>query len=79
MLKTMKPGRHYIIVNIDEPYARALYEVLKAGQIAKGQWPEGDISFEEWIALNWPEEKADESYAVRECEWLAKQLRGIEP
>lgn len=24
-------------------------------------------------------ERCDESYAVRECEWLAKQLRGIEP
>ena len=48
MLKTMKPGRKYFIVNLDEPYAEELYEVLKRGQIAKGEWPEGDISFAEW-------------------------------
>ena len=36
MLKPMKPGRRYIQINVDEPYAKAIYEVLKAGQIAKG-------------------------------------------
>jgi len=49
MKKIMKPGNKYFIINTDEPYAKAIYEVLKAGQIAKGEWPEGDISFEEWI------------------------------
>lgn len=56
MKKYMKPGQRYFIINIDEPYARAIYEVLKAGQIAKGRWPEGDISFEEWIRATWPEQ-----------------------
>lgn len=44
----MESRRNYFIINIDEPYAKAVYEILKAGQIAKGEWPEGDISFEEW-------------------------------
>lgn len=48
MLKDMKPGNEYFIINIDEPYAEQIYEVLKAGQMAKGEWPEGDISFQEW-------------------------------
>lgn len=48
MLKEMKPGRRYFIINLDEPYAEEVYEVLKRGQMAKGEWPEGDISFEEW-------------------------------
>jgi len=48
MLKEMKPGKRYFIINLDEPYAREIYEILKRGQTAKGQWPEGDISFEEW-------------------------------
>ena len=54
MLKKMKPGRKYIIVNINEPYAKQVYEILKKGQIKKGEWPEGDISFEEWKKLTWP-------------------------
>lgn len=48
MIKIMKPGRYYFIINIDEPYAKAIYEVLKYGQMIKDEWPEGDISFEEW-------------------------------
>jgi hypothetical protein len=48
MLKTMKSGRKYIIINIDEPYAKEIYKILKAGQIKKGEWPEGDIDFEKW-------------------------------
>lgn len=51
MLKPMKPGRNYMIINIDEPYAEQVYEILKAGQMAKGEWPEGDITFEEWKKL----------------------------
>ena len=57
MKKYMKPEQRYFIINIDEPYARAIYEILKAGQIAKGKWPEGDISFEEWIRATWPEQE----------------------
>ena len=49
MLKEMKPGNRYFVINIDEPYAWKIYDVLKAGQIKKGEWPEGDITFEEWI------------------------------
>lgn len=48
MEKSMRPGRKYIIINIDEPYAENIYQVLKEGQMAKGEWPEGDISFEDW-------------------------------
>lgn len=48
MRKRMKPEREYFIINIDEPYAKEIFEVLKRGQIAKGEWPEGDITFEEW-------------------------------
>jgi hypothetical protein len=48
MLKNMKVGRKYFIINIDEPYAEKIYQVLKEGQMAKGEWPEGDISFDEW-------------------------------
>ena len=48
MKKGMKYGRMYFIINTDEPYAGAIYDVLKAGQIAKGQWPEGNLTFEEW-------------------------------
>ncbi|SFH34483.1 hypothetical protein SAMN05660649_04835 [Desulfotomaculum arcticum] len=46
MLKHMKPGREYFLINIDEPYALEIYEVLKRGQMAKNEWPEGDISFD---------------------------------
>jgi len=48
MFKTMRPGRKYFIINIDEPYAEKIYQVLKGGQMAKGEWPEGDIGFDEW-------------------------------
>jgi len=48
MSKKMKEGRSYFIINTDEPYAEAVYGVLKCGQQMKGEWPEGDISFREW-------------------------------
>ena len=48
MRKGMKPGRRYFIINIDEPYAEEIYEALKRGQMEKGEWPEGDVGFEEW-------------------------------
>lgn len=53
MLKRIRPGRKYIIINIDEPYAEEVYKILKKGQMKKGEWPEGDISFEEWKKLTW--------------------------
>lgn len=48
MLKNIKPGRKYFIINLDEPYAEKIFQILKEGQMAKDEWPEGDISFEEW-------------------------------
>ena len=47
MLKQLKPGRTYFIINTDEPYAEEIYEILKKGQMEKNEWPEGDISFED--------------------------------
>lgn len=32
MRKEIKPGRRYFIINIDEPYAPEIYEVMKRGQ-----------------------------------------------
>ena len=49
MLKQMKPGRRYFIINLDEPYAPEIYEILKRGETVKGTWSEGDITFSEWI------------------------------
>jgi hypothetical protein len=49
MMKDIKPGREYFVINIDEPYAAEIFEVLKRGQRAKGQWPEGDITFKQWV------------------------------
>jgi len=48
MRKAMKLGRKYLLINIDEPYAEKIYAILKEGQMAKGEWPEGGIDFEEW-------------------------------
>lgn len=52
MKKVMKEGRKYLFVNIDEPYAKAIFEVMKAGEIAKGKWVEGGISFKEWCKVS---------------------------
>lgn len=63
MKKLMKPGRRYFIINIDEPYAEKIYEVLKQGQTEKEEWPEGDICFEEWKAQAFGrEEKTNHKY-----------------
>jgi len=64
MLKEIKPGRRYFIINIDEPYAKAIYEILKYGQMVKDEWPEGDIHFEEWKELTF--EKQLKSLDYRE-------------
>lgn len=55
MLKRMKPGRYYILVNLDEPYAQDVYQVLKYGQMQKVErgevnaWPEEDCGAREWL------------------------------
>ena len=67
MKKQMKPGRNYFVINIDEPYAKAIYEVLKAGQIAKDEWPEGDITFEEWVKETWGESETAPGFKNRRC------------
>ena len=48
MRKEIKEGRCYFIINTDEPYAEAVYAVLKCGQQMKKEWPEGNVSFDEW-------------------------------
>lgn len=89
MRKEMKENQRYFIINIKEPYAKAIYEVLKAGQIAKNEWPEGDISFEEWIEQTWPTQYCGNCVHLRDlhyisthrtcCQALGKALHGNEP
>jgi len=80
MRKEIKPGRQYFIINMDEPYAAVIYAVLKSGQQAKGQWPEGDIGFDEWKRLTFSQpsqssgqdEACDNCGATEEkCEWCS--------
>ncbi len=60
MLKQLKPGRLYFLINIDEPYAERIFEVLKEEQIKLNKWPEGkDITFKEWIFLTFGQEGLD--------------------
>lgn len=55
MRKMMKPGRRYFIINTDESYAKKIFEILKKGQIKKGEWPEGkNITFEQWKKITFP-------------------------
>lgn len=50
MLKQLKPDQLYFIIKINEPYAEQIFELLKKGQIEKGDWEEGtDITFTEWV------------------------------
>jgi hypothetical protein len=49
MLKQLKPNNLYFVINIDEPYAEKIFEVLKEEQNKLEDWPEGDISFKEWV------------------------------
>jgi protoporphyrinogen oxidase len=50
MLKQLKPDELYFVIRINENYAKEIFEVLKKGQIANDDWPEGeDITFEEWV------------------------------
>ena len=64
----MEPGRKYFIINIDEPYAEEIFKILKKGQIKKGEWPEGNISFEEWIELTWPDRRPVNIDPLKEIE-----------
>jgi hypothetical protein len=45
MIKEMKPGGNYFIVNNDEPYIENLYEVIKKGQTAKVERPDRELSW----------------------------------
>jgi len=57
MLKQLKPDHLYMIVDIKEPYIEKLFQVLKAGQIKKGDWPEGpDITFIQWVGQTFGED-----------------------
>ena len=49
MLKQLKPDRLYFIINIDESYASRIFEVLKEEETKRGNWPERDISYREWV------------------------------
>jgi hypothetical protein len=50
MLKQIKPDQLYFVIKINEPYAKKIFEVLKAGQIEKEDWPEGNNkTFKEWV------------------------------
>lgn len=49
MLKQLKANNLYFVINIDEPYAEKIFQVLKEEQMKLEQWPEGDISFEQWV------------------------------
>ncbi len=88
MLKAMKPGRRYFIINIDEPYAEKIFEILKQGQIDKGEWLEGDISFEEWKKQTFgvvyedelPEMTDEEYDAWHKTSWVQDGVRmGLDP
>jgi hypothetical protein len=60
MLKQIKPNHLYMIIDIKEPYIEKLFEILKAGQIEKDDWPEGkDITFKEWIFQTFGQEGLD--------------------
>ena len=50
MLKQLKADNLYFVIRVNEPYAEKIFNVLKEGQIANEDWPEGDnITFKEWV------------------------------
>jgi len=49
MLKQLKPNNLYFVIKISESYAEKIFQVLKEEQMKLEQWPEGDISFEQWV------------------------------
>lgn len=58
-MKARKTGRNYFTINIDEPYALQIYETMKKGEIDKGTWTEGNISFDEWKTANFSFKSAE--------------------
>ena len=71
MLRQLKPGRGYIICNVDEPYAEDVFEVIKHGQrqkVVTGEdfhgWPEGDIDYKTFIRQTWPDDHMIQSQAA---------------
>lgn len=66
----MKPGNRYFLINVDEPYAPKIYKILKRGQMAKGEWPEGAIDFEEWKLQTFDVSmSSNELYDERTLDW----------
>ena len=70
MLKQVKEGRLYFVIDIKENYAEKIFQVLKKGQIEKNDWPEGkDITFEQWIFETFGQEGLD-YLAKNRKEWF---------
>ncbi len=59
MLKEIKENRKYFIINLDESYAPKIFQVLKEEEMKAGRWPEGDITFEQWIFDTYGQEGLD--------------------
>lgn len=74
-MKERKPGRHYFTINIDEPYAPQVFAIMKQGEQAKGTWPEGDISFEEWREVAFPDRAAASEQRIREQ--MIRQMKDL--
>ena len=67
--------RKYIIINIEEQYAKKVFKILKRGQIKKGLWPEGNISFDQWKKTEFPERRIGDDENIDEfCDWVANKL-----
>ena len=48
MIEQFKSSQAYIAVGIDHPLIENIYAILKRGEMDKGDWQKGDISFEQW-------------------------------
>ena len=59
MLKQLKADNLYFVIKISENYAEKIFEVLKEEQIKKDDWPEGDITFEEWVEQTFGQQGLD--------------------
>lgn len=49
----MKPGRHYLVVNIDEPYAAQVWALIRAHERRKGTWDSDAPTFASWVRALW--------------------------
>ena len=47
----IKPNKKYIVVNVDEPYAENIFNVLRDGEKEKGNWKNEPETFKEWLEL----------------------------